>query len=235
MTLKLKEEKETIEDYINFSDFNANKTYTSEITKTLWVNRIEEIEFGSKNVFFDVEKALEQLKTPEISQKQIKGLYYDILKNKPTKDQLKEAVMATFFKIGLKHKTETYEIKEDKICILKELESGEDKYIEGRLYPCIMMDIDQYFKKGKYWKNRLWKDLKGDRTNSKNFIARIIAELCTIDSASNRLFKVLFAYNIKGFINDIQILRITEMRIKTRKLFENITYRLIRVLRDVTQ
>ena len=41
-------------------------------------------------------------------------------------------------------------------------------------------------------------------------------------------------YNLKGFIKDIEILRKTRMRKKTRKLFERITHQLIKVLRDTT-
>ena len=83
-----------------------------------------------------------------------------------------------------------------------------------------MMDIDDKFKKGKYLKSKIWRGLKKYKNNRINFIGRIIAEICTLYSASKRLFnKYNLLYNIKGFIRDIESLRKTRTRLNTMRLF----------------
>ena len=97
-----------------------------------------------------------------------------------------------------------------------------------------MMDIDSYFKKGKYQKFKIWRKLKNYRNHKGNFIGRIIAELSTIYSASSNIYKNNSVYHLKGFIKDISILRKNRMQFRTRNLFEKIIFSLIRILRDTT-
>ena len=65
-------------------------------------------------------------------------------------------------------------------------------------------------------------------------MARVIAEVCTIYSASSNTFSGYVMYKLKGFIKDISILRKNRMQLRTRDLFEKIIFSLIRILRDIT-
>ena len=98
-----------------------------------------------------------------------------------------------------------------------------------------MMDIDSEFKKGKSQKFKIWRKLKHYRSHKGNLIASIIAEICTIYSASSNVYqeeKISLVYNLEGFIQDISILRKNRMQFRTRNLFERIVFSLIRILRD---
>ena len=75
-----------------------------------------------------------------------------------------------------------------------------------------MLDIDDYFKRGKSRKIKIWKKLKDSTRNKNNLIGRVIAELCTIYMVSNTSFQRGLSYYIVGFVKDIGDLRRTRAR-----------------------
>ena len=95
-----------------------------------------------------------------------------------------------------------------------------------------MIQIDEYFKRGKSRKFKIWKNLRVYRKSRENLIGRIMAEICTVYDTSSQIYYDDLFYDIKGFIKDIGILRKIKMKEKTRALFEKIIFRLIRILRD---
>ena len=95
-----------------------------------------------------------------------------------------------------------------------------------------MIQIDEYFKRGKSQKFKIWKNLRGYRKSRENLIGRIMTEICTVYDTSNHVYFNDLFYDIKGFIKDIGILRKIKMKEKTRALFEKIIFRLIRIIRD---
>ena len=70
----------------------------------MWVTKMGEAEFGYPNIFFDMKKALQRLKESEVSQDEVKYLYYEIVASRPTTKELKETIIETLYKIKLQEK-----------------------------------------------------------------------------------------------------------------------------------
>ena len=75
-----------------------------------------------------------------------------------------------------------------------------------------MLNIDDYFKKGKSRKIKIWKKLKDYRGNKDNLIGRVITELCTVYMVSNTSFRGSLFFYLVGFVKDIGDLRRTRAR-----------------------
>ena len=76
---------------------------------------------------------------------------------------------------------ERKERKQEKLkALTKEVEEIQVRDLHKQVYPEVMMEIDQYFKRGKSRKFKIWKKLGDYRKNRENLIGRIMTELCTV-------------------------------------------------------
>ena len=62
MSLRLNEKSRVKEDYLNFSHIVLGDAYINQITKPIWVSRLNEVELGEVSIFFDIDQALKRLK-----------------------------------------------------------------------------------------------------------------------------------------------------------------------------
>ena len=62
MSLRLNEKSRVKEDYLNFSHIVLDDAYINQITKPIWVSKLNEVELGEVSIFFDIDQALKRLK-----------------------------------------------------------------------------------------------------------------------------------------------------------------------------